>query len=84
MKATIEVKLRPFTVPNFVLVESRAAPRQEGFTESPKYALSELDSDTLDFLCEQFACAVFEKAGKPRPPRWRYRGAPSKLPEDVL
>ena len=69
MKATIEVKLKPFQVPNLVLTEAEPKPRQEGMTEAPKYALSELDSETLEALCEQFTKAVFEKAGKRRPPQ---------------
>lgn len=64
MKATIEVKLKPFTVPNFVLVEMPSAPRQEGFQEGRSYTLSEIDAVTLDKMCNQFKRSVFEKAGK--------------------
>lgn len=71
MKAAIEVKLKPFRVPNFVLAEAEAKPRQAGMTESPKYALRELDAGTLETLCEEFTRSVFEKAGKRRPPQTR-------------
>ena len=67
MKATIEVKLKPFKVPNFVLTEAEVKPSQEGMTEVPKYALSELSVDTLEALCEEFVKSVFEKAGKSKP-----------------
>jgi len=70
MKATIEVKLKPFSVPNFVLTEAEPKPREEGMTEPPKYALSELNPETLEALCEQFTNEVFRKAGKSRPPRY--------------
>lgn len=68
MKAKIEITLKPFQVPNFVLTEQEAGLRQEGMIESPKYALSELSAETLDALCEQFTNEVFKKAGKQRPP----------------
>ena len=57
------LKLQPFTVPNFVLVQMPARPRQEGFREGLKFALSELDADTLAALCDQFRLTVFAKAG---------------------
>lgn len=69
MEVNITVKLRPFNVPNFVLTEPEPKPRQEGFSESPKYALCDLDPSTLEKLCEEFTQAVFEKAGKQRPPQ---------------
>ena len=64
MKATIEIKLKPFTVPNFVMVDEQPKERQEGFSEGRKYALSELDAETLDALCWKFKQEVFAKAGK--------------------
>ena len=64
MKATIEIKLKPFTVPNFVLVEEQPKERQEGFSEGRKYALNELDAETLEALCWKFKQEVFTKAGK--------------------
>lgn len=69
MKASIKVDLQPFSVPNFVLTHQEARPRQEGITETVKFALSELDADTLERLCQDFRKAVFEKASIPMPPR---------------
>lgn len=63
MKVKIDVTLKPFQVPNYVLTGDG------GLQESPKYALSELTPDVLEALCEEFTQAVFKKAGKQRPPR---------------
>lgn len=60
--ATIQQKLKPFTVPNFVIVESDARPRQEGFQESPKYNLGAVPKDVLLEMCEEFKLAVLAKA----------------------
>lgn len=69
MEATIKIKLKPFTVPNFVCVAGHEAHREEGFVQSKTFALSELDAVTLEKMCEEFTCAVFDKAGKQRPPQ---------------
>lgn len=58
MKTTIEIKLKPFTVPDFALE------KQEGFNQGRKYALHELDAETLEALCWKFKQEVFAKAGK--------------------
>jgi len=57
------VKLKPFQTPNYVIQEVPARPRQEGMIEAPKYALAELDAETLAGLCDQFRADVFKKAG---------------------
>lgn len=64
MKALIEVKLKPFTVPDFVLADESPKERQYGFSEGRAYALSELDAETLEALCWKFKQEVFAKAGK--------------------
>ena len=69
MKAKIEVELQPFTIPNFVLTVKEPRPKQDCIQEIPKYALSELDTYTLDRLCDEFRDAVFAKAGKQQPPQ---------------
>jgi hypothetical protein len=71
MKASIEVELQPFTVPNYVLTVQPTRLKQEGIVETPKLALSDLDSMTLERLCNEFRDAVFNKAGKSRPPQER-------------
>ncbi len=69
MKVSVDVTLRPFTVPNFVLIEEKERPRSEGFVEPQKFALGDLSSETLEKLCEEFTDSVFKKAGKNRPPQ---------------
>jgi len=67
MKVKIEVDLRPFTVPNFVMVNVASRPMSDVDSE-PKYSMADLDVDTLERLCSEFKASVFKKAGKqPRP-----------------
>ena len=63
----MRVKLLGFTVPNYVLQEMPPGSRQAGFTEGPKYALSDVDAEDLASLCEHFRSEVFRKAGKADP-----------------
>lgn len=62
-----KVKLRPFRVPIFVHQEASSAPRHEGFSAAPAFALKELDDDTLSGLCDEFRAAVFREARRPDP-----------------
>lgn len=64
-RATIRVELEPFSVPNSVRAVKKAG--QEP-TETACYPLSDLDSGTLDHMCNRFRDAVFAKAGKEQPP----------------
>ena len=68
MKATIQVELQPFTIPNYVRSVERPGKKEDGFVETIAYPLSDLDSFTLDRLCQQFRNEVFRKAGKEQPP----------------
>ncbi len=65
----MSIKLRPFTVPNYVLMETPPRPRQAGFVEAPKFKLEELEPDDLSSLCDDFRREVFLKAGKLDPCR---------------
>jgi len=67
MSLTVSLKIRPFTVPNYVLLELPPVGRQEGFAGNHSLPLSELDADTLDQLCYEFRKAVFQKARKTDP-----------------
>jgi hypothetical protein len=69
VKASIEVELQPFTTPNFVLTVQPPRLKQEGFVETPKLSLSDLDSLTLSRMCDEFRREVFKKAGKEEPPQ---------------
>ncbi len=61
------INLQPFKTPNFVLVVPTIGERNEGFKETPKFALKELDASTLDQLCSQFRRDIFAKAEKSDP-----------------
>lgn len=65
MKASIEMDIAPFTIPNFVREKT-----DPGDASKEGYAvpLSALDPLTLDRLCRDFRDAVFNKAGKQKPP----------------
>jgi hypothetical protein len=64
---SIEKELQPFQVPNYVIEVPKVSKRQDGFQETPKHHLSELDGNVLDQLCERFREDVFKKAGKNDP-----------------
>ena len=59
----IKLKLKPLSVPNFVIAESRPSTRQEGWKESSSFPLSDLDAETLNEMCNEFRRNVFAKAG---------------------
>ena len=63
----IRIKLKSFTVPNFVIAVGVPQERQEGWQEEPKFSLSELEPEVLAEMCDDFRKAVFEKAGKADP-----------------
>lgn len=69
MQVKIELDLVPFNIPNYILVKGKPCKREDGFKEAIKFHLSELDSLTLDKLCEEFRKEVFKKAGKEQPPK---------------
>jgi hypothetical protein len=65
--ATIDVSLRPFSVPNFVIINMPPKSRQSGIHELPTIALAEVDAGILGMLCDNFRRDVFSKAGKADP-----------------
>src|SRR5690606_21598479 len=71
VSVSMPMKLKPFQVPNFALVEMPAGKREEGFNPLPPFPLHELSPETLDALCAEFRAAVFAKAMKkdPKEPR---------------
>lgn len=66
--AAIKIEVQPWQTPNFVSGVMPVRPRQEGFTEAPKWQLSEVDPMVLSELCDMFRAEIFKKAGK-RDPR---------------
>ena len=63
--AEINIKLKPFVVPNFIREIVPPGKRQEGFKEGRLFALSELDVETLNHLCDEFRASVLAKAANP-------------------
>ena len=68
MKVSIEIELKPFTVPNFVLAAQKPDPRGNGIKGQSAFALEDIDQITLYRMCEEFRKNVFAKAGKEMPP----------------
>jgi len=64
MKATIEIDLEAFSVPNFVRTKSLSNDE-----EGTAISIKDLDPLTLDRLCNEFRAQVFKKAGKQEPPQ---------------
>lgn len=68
--ATIEVKLKPFNVPNNALIDEPARPRQEGVHEPRSIPVSELPASTLQEMASEWLASLYDKAGKPY--NWRF------------
>jgi len=62
MKATINIELNDFTVPNYVSTKQTVGRKDDGWNPSEGIPLSELDRETLTKLCDNFVAAVFKKA----------------------
>lgn len=65
----MKIKILPWQTPNFLIGEMPPRSRQEGFNPdaAPKWALSEVDTETLAAQCDAFRAEVFRKAGKTDP-----------------
>ena len=63
----MNIKLRNFTTPSFVTMETLPTLRQDGYREAPSFSISDVDADTLSELCATFRTEVFKKAGKRDP-----------------
>ena len=65
----MEIKLQPWTTPDFVIGVAPPRPRQEGFhfDAIPKWKLEDVDSDTLARMCDAWRMEIFRKAKKPDP-----------------
>ena len=75
MEITITTNIQSFPIPNSVFegydlkAPAIAPPQTASVKPLPlrEYLLSELTSETLDTLCDNFKNVVFEKAGKQQP-----------------
>lgn len=63
----ISLNVRPFTIPNSVILEVPAGRRQDGIGEPTSLPISEVDPEVLSGLCDEFRASVFERAGKVDP-----------------
>jgi len=68
MKIKLELELKPFSIPNYVIPITKPKPREEGFQENAGIPLSEISDIDLYKMCEEFKVGVFKKAGKARLP----------------
>ena len=62
--ATLPLKVKPFAVPEHVLLDMPAGRKQDGPIGLPKIYLQDLPDDVLTALIEEFAEAVM-KAARP-------------------
>lgn len=63
----MEIRFRPWTVPNFAVIVQPSGKRQDGFTPFPTLPIREIDAADLSRLCDEFRAEVFRKAGKQDP-----------------
>lgn len=63
----MNIKLKPWNVPNFICAEMPPRKRQDGFVEGPKWHVSEVSAEDLSEQCDKFRAEVFKKAGKGDP-----------------
>lgn len=62
MKARVEADVRPFNIPNYVILVA-----EQGESTNASVKLSALDESTLSRMCDQFREEVFKAAGKTDP-----------------
>lgn len=62
--ASIDLKLRPFSVPNFVLLEMPPGKCQEGFNEMPSIPIKDVPESVLLQMCEDFKAEILRKKHK--------------------
>ena len=67
MKVEMSVELVPWITPNFISIRSPERPRHEGFNELPKYALKDVDEQTLSTMCDNFRKEARRKTGAGNP-----------------
>jgi hypothetical protein len=64
--ASVEMKLVPWTAPNFARLEMPARPKQDGMSELPAIPVADLSAEALTMLAEQWLYDLYAKAGKPQ------------------
>lgn len=61
--ATIEIKLKPFTVPNFAQVVMPTQPSTPDAVMVPSVPIGELPAVTVDAMAWEWLEALYEKCG---------------------
>ena len=62
MKAKIEIELKPFSLPNFILIEGSER-------DGDSIPISALDPYQLEMMCKDFRDRLFKHAGVNFPPQ---------------
>lgn len=77
VKINMDVKIKPWNTPNYLIGEMPAGKRQEGFSpdNAPKWHVGEVDAKTLSDQCDVFRAEIFAKAGMEDPNAPDNRGA---------
>ena len=60
MEVSVTIKVKPFRVPNYVLADKKTADP----ANDTKLKLEDLDTATLNKMCDEFKREVFNKAKK--------------------
>lgn len=63
----MKMKMKPFVVPNFAVMEMPPRLKQDGMRELPSFPIADLPLETLDKLVEELRQNIYEKAGKELP-----------------
>lgn len=63
----MNIQLKPFQVPNYVIPILPVVERQSGPSFSDGFPLSEVGAEELSKMCDDFREAIFNKAGKKDP-----------------
>jgi hypothetical protein len=63
----MNLPLKPFSTPNYVILEMPPQKREEGSIESPTFSLDQIEAEILSLLCDDFREEIFKKAGKVDP-----------------
>lgn len=63
----MNIQLKPFLVPNFIIPILPAVERQSGPSFSNGFPLSEVSAEELSKMCDDFRAAIFSKACKKDP-----------------
>jgi hypothetical protein len=67
MRITIDVELKDFAVPNFVIPVGKTGKKEDGPDFTDGIPLRDLEANVLSQLCDNFRAEVFRKAERQDP-----------------